>query len=324
MIPVLIGYILSALIGAGAICTVLIPKVKQTEKINQEIVQKNAAAKAELSAMESRTEYLKKSYQEKYDEYHRLREDCEKESRQAEQAAKKYYEKMLDIQKKKLEYDLKIEKQKYNDAVDEYRKEYANVLFGAADEFQKEFTQKNAELMLLQDSLDHEKAIVMAAINANKRAAEMEEKDNFYRLNLLDEDITEIEQLRECLKTLRNPEPVNKVIWKTYYEKPYTDLIGRVIGSGVHCGIYKITNLKNGMCYVGQAVNIAERWKQHIKRGIGADTPTRNKLYPAMLAIGVENFSFEIIEECDRNLLNEREDYWQEYFKAKEFGYSIK
>ena len=78
------------------------------------------------------------------------------------------------------------------------------------------------------------------------------------------------------------------------------------------------------MCYVGQAVNLADRWKQHIKRGIGAETPTRNKLYPAMLAIGVENFSFEVIEECSREELDVREDYWQDYFKAKEFGYSIK
>ena len=43
-----------------------------------------------------------------------------------------------------------------------------------------------------------------------------------------------------------------------------------------------------------------------------------------MIAFGVENFSFEVIEECPREVLDEREDYWQEYFKAKEFGYSIK
>ena len=43
-----------------------------------------------------------------------------------------------------------------------------------------------------------------------------------------------------------------------------------------------------------------------------------------MLSTGVENFTFEIIEECSREQLNEREQYWQDYFKAKEFGYSIK
>ena len=78
------------------------------------------------------------------------------------------------------------------------------------------------------------------------------------------------------------------------------------------------------MCYVGQAANLAERWKQHIKRGLGADPITKNKLYPAMKATGVENFSFEVIEECERSKLDEREDYWQDFFKAKEFGYSIK
>lgn len=70
--------------------------------------------------------------------------------------------------------------------------------------------------------------------------------------------------------------------------------------------------------------NLADRWKQHIKRGVGADAPTRNKLYPAMRELGPENFTFEVIEECERSLLDSREDYWQEYFKAKEFGYSIK
>ena len=123
---------------------------------------------------------------------------------------------------------------------------------------------------------------------------------------------------------MRDKEPLNKVIWKCYYEKPTTDMIGRVVGSGVHTGIYKLTEIATGKCYVGQAANIADRWKQHIKRGVGADTPTRNKLYPAMIAAGPENFTFEIVEECDRTLLDEREDFWQDYFKAKEFGYSIK
>lgn len=43
-----------------------------------------------------------------------------------------------------------------------------------------------------------------------------------------------------------------------------------------------------------------------------------------MLEYGVENFSFELIEECDKDSLNEREQYWQDFFGAKEFGYSIK
>jgi len=137
------------------------------------------------------------------------------------------------------------------------------------------------------------------------------------------EDLAEIAKLKSILPFIHNKEVFNKFIYKCYYEKPTTDLIGRVVGEKTS-GIYKITNIENGMCYVGQCVRFSDRWRQHIKRGLGAETVTRNKLYPAMQSIGVEKFRFEIIEECPINQLNERETYWQEFFGAKEFGYSIK
>jgi hypothetical protein len=43
-----------------------------------------------------------------------------------------------------------------------------------------------------------------------------------------------------------------------------------------------------------------------------------------MLAIGVENFTFELIEECPRSDLDAREDFWQNFYHAKDYGYSIK
>lgn len=194
----------------------------------------------------------------------------------------------------------------------------------SAASLSKELFSINNEIRQAESQLSDLMSKVTAAIEAAKRQEEMETAQDFYRLNLPEIDIEEITKLRQVTALLRDSEPLNKVIWKVYYEKPYTDLIGRVVGTGVHTGIYKITNLENQKCYVGQAANIADRWKQHIKRGIGAEAPTRNKLYPAMLQHGVENFTFEIVEECSRAMLNEREDYWQDYFGAKEFGYSIK
>ena len=101
-------------------------------------------------------------------------------------------------------------------------------------------------------------------------------------------------------------------------------MIGRVVGDATKTGIYKITHCASEMAYIGQAVDIAARFKQHIKRGLGAETPTQNKLYPAMKKFGPEAFMFEILEECDRSKLDEREDYWQDFYRVKEFGYSIK
>ena len=203
--------------------------------------------------------------------------------------------------------------QEYETMMREDMEYYLSRINAATDDYNKVIAQ-------LQDA--KEKAD--AAVEVNKRAElERQEKD-FYRLQLSDIDVEEIQRIRSIEPYLRKKEPLNKVIWKVYYEKPYTDLIGRVVGQGRKTGIYKITNLENGMCYVGQAVDIAERWKQHIKRGIGADPPTQNKLYPAMLAIGVENFTFEIVEQCNGSKLSEREQYWQDFYHAKDFGYSIK
>jgi len=43
-----------------------------------------------------------------------------------------------------------------------------------------------------------------------------------------------------------------------------------------------------------------------------------------MKKFGIENFTFEVIEECPQEKLNQREDYWQDFYNAKEYGYSIK
>lgn len=184
-------------------------------------------------------------------------------------------------------------------------------------QYQKEI-QENEKLL---ETLKHK---VDAATEVAKREEEKRTAVDFYRLQLSAADCEEVKKLREIVSTLRDQDAINKVIWKVYYEKPTTDLIGRVVGSKIKTGIYKITNIQNQMTYVGQSVNIAERWKQHIKRGLGAETPTRNKLYPAMAATGLENFTFELIEECDKSELDEREKYWQNYFNSLSYGYSMR
>lgn len=234
------------------------------------------------------------------------------------------YEKNYTLMENALSRSAELLQKQYQEEEESYKQEYLNTLQTLVDSFSTQVEEKKVEISDAEKILENLRLKVAAAIAADKRALEIKEKENFYKLNLSAEDLQEIAKLRQVVPHLKSPEALNKVIWKCYYEKPASDLIGRVIGSGVHVGIYKITNLVNHMTYVGQSNNLAERWRQHIKRGLGADTPTRNKLYPAMMEYGVENFSFEVIEECSPAQLNEREQYWQQFFEAKTFGYSIK
>ena len=323
----LIIAIISALVGAGLTYLFCLNKINKAEKLDEVTKSLNCQIRSELANAQKdlqlayeEKEKLDTSYKKSKSELDEVLQSIQECKINAEKIYNKVTNDTQDAMDRELER-ISLEFQKAReDCIDEYHKAIADY---NADMTAK-MAEKEQEYHDIIIKIEESRKISNAAVEANKRAAKMEEEKDFYKLNLSDKDKEEIKKLRAILPQLSNAEPLNKVIWKVYYENPYTDLIGRVVGSGIHCGIYKITNLENGMCYVGQAVNIADRWKQHIKRGIGAEAPTRNKLYPAMLSIGVENFSFEIIEECDRSKLNEREDYWQEFFKAKEFGYSIK
>ena len=85
-------------------------------------------------------------------------------------------------------------------------------------------------------------------------------------------------------------------------------------------GIYKIENLINGKVYIGQSVNIEERWQSHkaivINKANSYKTTLQYPLYLALDKYGLENFKFEIIEECGLNELDEREQYWISYFHS--------
>lgn len=85
----------------------------------------------------------------------------------------------------------------------------------------------------------------------------------------------------------------------------------------VICGIYKITNLVNGKIYIGESVDIYRRISQHKKIGKSKNGYKRDKdkpLYRALKKYGIDNFSFEIIEECEQNIRFDREMYWISYY----------
>ena len=192
------------------------------------------------------------------------------------------------------------------------------------EDFEAKSSELKTELENCIEDLTQIRNKRAAAIEDAKRQEEMKTQSEFYKLQISVEDLDDICELKQVEKRLSKKEVLNKLIYKVYFEKPYTDLIGRVVGKEVKTGIYKITNTLNQKVYIGQAVNIAERWKQHIKRALGAEPLTQNKLYPAMQKDGVWNFTFEIVEVCDKSKLSEREQYWQKFFGAKEYGYSIK
>ena len=83
-------------------------------------------------------------------------------------------------------------------------------------------------------------------------------------------------------------------------------------------GIYKITNSITGQVYIGQSVSIEERWNTH--KRLSQLPNENNKLYQSIKEYGLNNFVFEVIEECPTEELNEKEIYWIDFYNSVKMG----
>lgn len=132
-------------------------------------------------------------------------------------------------------------------------------------------------------------------------------------VDLIDEVVSMYPDLASDLNTIK---------WKKIWLPKVQGIVGQEKLDG-KMGIYRLVLKEDeGVCYVGQAVNIKERWYQHIRKMLGVDNKGNEKLYkygdPGL-------FVWEVVEEVkDRGKLDERERYWIEFYGSKEWGLNKK
>ena len=267
----LISFIAGLIIGGFLIFLIVRTKLKRHLKLNQEIAEQNKKIEEENKCLLNTQQiYIQENKElalskQNYQEQIKILQDSQQShmtnlaqlEQQAQDAAVVFYNDKMKLATEQINSSLEKLKINYENAEKEYQQHYLELLKDFTTAYKETTSRQKEELAIAETILLDLQSKVDAAVEANKRAElERNEKD-FYKLILTEEDVKEIKHLRSVVPYLRNAETLNKVIWKAYYEKPYTDLIGRVVGSHIKTGIYKITNLDNGMCYVGQAVKLA-------------------------------------------------------------------
>lgn len=86
--------------------------------------------------------------------------------------------------------------------------------------------------------------------------------------------------------------------------------------------IYKITNIHNNKCYIGQTTNPTRRWKEHIDSAKYIDLP----LYKDINTYGITSFTFQILEQnIGEDKIDNQEAYWIKTYDSqnKQKGYNI-
>lgn len=200
--------------------------------------------------------------------------------------------------------------------------EYAKLIDKLSDAYDKAQQSLLDEKITIEQDLEKIRSTRAAAIEAERKEKIIESHTEDYCVIPTQEELDDIHTLERIKPKLNSPRILCMLIWSTYYQKPLTQLCNNILGLTAVTGIYKITNQQTKQCYIGQAVDVATRWKQHAKCGLGIDTPAGNKLYKAMLEDGLYNFSFELLEKCPRSELNEKEKFYIELYQADSYGYN--
>ena len=285
----IIGFLLSSF-GAGSLYLSFRNKLKQKRQNSQisSLLQQKATLIQEIQEEKEKRAQSLKTWEEQ-----------EKEK----------IDKYLEEHKKNIHLTIQKSKEDAAAAIQQYQKQ--------VEQFKLSSGQEREEI---QTQIYKLKTTLAAGIRARLREQEKKEKLNFYKLSISDSDLSDVNKLENLKESFHKPVVLSKLIWTQYFQKQTTELCDRILGKKIVSGIYKITNLSTGQCYIGQARDVSKRWKEHVKCGLGIDAPATNTLYRSMQKDKIWNFTFQLLEECPIGELNEKERFWIETYQSNVYG----
>lgn len=208
----------------------------EIETINEKIKRENEKIYKENGELTSQSIKLYEDIQYKQSILDKTQQWIE----ESEQVSRNAFENYMDTLDK--EYELK--EKEYYAAIDLLNKSYGDIQ-----------NKVNAEIDQIRTDLDKISATRAAAIQAQLEEEKIQQQAEYYSLSIDDVDKRETKILQSIENELRDPRPIRMIIWQTYYSKKANELAARVLGTEEKCGIYKITNKTNKLCYIGQAVS---------------------------------------------------------------------
>ena len=269
-------------------------------------------------------ELIDKSLEERKQAVEEIIEQLESRRREAE----RNYNEIIANEKERINTELEFYRKNKLDGIE------SRILFeqsektAAATKAYEEFVtsldeQKRtieAELFAIVEELnDHKKK--QAAYNAEiLRRRELEEKQDFYRVLIGRQEIDDIQCLLSIREKLIYRENLDKLIYDVYISKQVAEMVKRVLKGAAPSGIYKITRLKTGEIYIGKSTDVKKRWTEHCKTAYGVGTIAHSVLHTTIKKDGIENFTFELLEEVPKDKLTEREKYWINFYQSKKYG----
>jgi len=334
----MIYYILFSLISILAIIGIAILLTRRASNKIKEYKEKEFIVERERYKRELEKEFERlKDVQ--YDELYRIKREIE-EKKEFNSSIQKIREeelnRLIESQKKIKEDELNKlieEKEKHAEAlIDLEVEEWSRSAQEAAnyesqlniERLRKEREIKEEELLCLRREVDEFKEKRDAINQDILRARALEEKEDFYRVQLDEVSKRDIAVINSIKSSLSKIDLLDKLVYDIYVKKSVDEMIKRVLEGRAPCGIYKITRLKTKEIYIGKSTDIKARWQQHAKSAFHCGTISHSVLHTTMEKDGIDNFTWELLEEVPKDKLGERERYWIEWYDSKSYGLNEK
>lgn len=156
------------------------------------------------------------------------------------------------------------------------------------------------------------------------RSRALNEQQEFYRIQLTSDAKHDIDIINSIRPQIYKFETLNKLLYDNYISKPAKEMVKRVLSGRDPSGIYKVTNIETQEIYIGKSTSIGTRWINHIKSAEGLDGVADSQFQRALKKYGVENFTWELLEEVPKDKLTEREKYYITFYDTTHYGYNMK
>ena len=275
---------------------------KKEQEEYEQLVKSQVKLKQDCQALEKQREYEQARAKEAHDATERVLL-AEHERARAELKGVK------ELELEKMRYEMQ-EKQRALNAEYNTQELYCSKNFAATLEIYQE------ELAAAKSELDEFQAKRAAVNEAIRREREIEEQEDFYRISITENDIKDIEVLRSIEPRLTNREVLNKLIYEVFIKRPLMEMEKRVLKGQKIGGIYKITYIKTGEAYIGRSVDIGNRWKEHCLSSLNIGTIAHSTFHNVLAEKGLQNFTWEVLEQVDKDKQSSREKYWVDFYQT--------
>ena len=275
---------------------------KKEQEEYEQLVKSQVKLKQDCQTLEKQREYEQARAKEAHDATERVLL-AEHERARAELKSVK------ELELEKMRYEMQERRRALNA---EYNTQelYCSEKFAATLEIYQE------ELTAVKNELDEFQAKRMVVNEAIRREREKEEQEDFYRISITDNDIKDIEALRSIEPRLTNREVLNKLIYEVFIKRPLMEMEKRVLKGQKIGGIYKITYIKTGEAYIGRSVDIGNRWKEHCLSSLNIGTIAHSTFHNVLAEKGLQNFTWEVLEQVDKDKQSSREKYWVDFYQT--------